>query len=138
MNKVFVIKKIWILFAYYIDTNEELTIFRLFYYANIIEILVHIFCLFNLIICAMHANCRLCTLRQASYYDRSDIHLPGFRKFFLGLSNKTRTDSRTIVDYINIRGGYQQFGVINVSTYHYPFKKKSLLMLNVFIYLSDI
>jgi len=54
-------------------------------------------------------------MAYASYFDRSNVNLPGFRKFFLAASESALKDSQKVMDYINIRGGHQQFPIIDMN-----------------------
>lgn len=48
-------------------------------------------------------------MAYASHFGRADVNLPGFRQFFLASSNAALRDSQKVLDYINLRGGHQQF-----------------------------
>lgn len=51
---------------------------------------------------------------QASYFDRADVALPGFKKFFLQASKEEKEHAQILIDYVNKRGGSLQFGDIKV------------------------
>lgn len=53
-------------------------------------------------------------MAYASYFDRSNVNLPGFRKFFLTSSEAAQQDAIKLVDYINQRGGSPQFGLVDI------------------------
>ncbi|KAL8567916.1 hypothetical protein ACOMHN_059038 [Nucella lapillus] len=55
-------------------------------------------------------------MAYASYFDRASVNLPGFRKFFLATSQAALKDSQKVIDYINMRGGHQQFPLLDMST----------------------
>ncbi|XP_076464463.1 uncharacterized protein LOC143296427 [Babylonia areolata] len=54
-------------------------------------------------------------MAYASYFDRSSVNLPGFRKFFLAASQASLKDAHKVTDYINLRGGHQQFPRLDIS-----------------------
>ncbi|XP_046549163.1 ferritin heavy chain-like [Haliotis rubra] len=45
-------------------------------------------------------------LSMAFWFDRADMALPGFHKYFLTASHKARDDAEALMKYINKRGGY--------------------------------
>nr|ABG88845.1 ferritin subunit 1 [Haliotis discus discus] len=45
-------------------------------------------------------------LSMAYWFDRADMALPGFHKYFLAASHKARNEAEAIMKYINRRGGY--------------------------------
>jgi len=54
-------------------------------------------------------------MAYASYFDRSNVHLPGFKKFFKAASEASLKDAQKVIDYINVRGGHQQFPLIDMN-----------------------
>lgn len=54
-------------------------------------------------------------MAYASYFDRGSVNLPGFRKFFLASSQAALKDSQKVIDYINLRGGHQQFPLLDMN-----------------------
>ncbi|XP_002162330.1 soma ferritin [Hydra vulgaris] len=44
-------------------------------------------------------------LRMAYHFDRGNIALPGFSKFFKGLSDEERAHAEELIKYQNLRGG---------------------------------
>ncbi|XP_071089756.1 yolk ferritin-like [Haliotis cracherodii] len=50
----------------------------------------------------------------ASYFDRADVALPGFKKFFLQASKEEKEHAQILIDYVNKRGGSLQFGDIKL------------------------
>ncbi|PVD29605.1 hypothetical protein C0Q70_08860 [Pomacea canaliculata] len=57
----------------------------------------------------------LAYMAYASYFHRGDVHLPGFRKFFLAASEDALKSSRILIEYVNDRGGHLQFPIINMN-----------------------
>lgn len=54
-------------------------------------------------------------MAYASYFDRSNVHLPGFKRFFKAASEASLKDAQKVIDYINHRGGHQQFPLIDMN-----------------------
>ena len=57
---------------------------------------------------------------QAMYFDRDDVALPGFQKFFKGSSDEEREHAEKLMSYQNKRGGrivLQQIQVISSLLY---------------------
>jgi len=50
----------------------------------------------------------------AAYFDRADVDLPGFRKFFHNLEERSRASAVSITTYINNRGGRVRFPVVQL------------------------
>ncbi|KAL8579037.1 hypothetical protein ACOMHN_035976 [Nucella lapillus] len=45
-------------------------------------------------------------LPMAYFFDRADVQLPGFHRYFLHLWQRTQDQARTIMAYVNRRGGW--------------------------------
>ena len=54
------------------------------------------------------------SLPQASYFQRADVALPGVQKFFAAAALEEREHAQMLIDYINERGGNNQFEQISV------------------------
>jgi len=50
----------------------------------------------------------------ASFFQRADVSLPGISKFFSDASLEERGHAQSLIDYINKRGGYTEFGNIDI------------------------
>jgi len=57
----------------------------------------------------------LCLLRQAWYFDRDDVALKGFHKFFKKCSSEEREHAEKMMKYQNLRGGRVVLQPIDVS-----------------------
>jgi len=55
-------------------------------------------------------------LAMATYFDRSDVALPGFSKYCRALSEKERGNADYFMSYLNKRGGYTEFRDIEAPT----------------------
>ncbi|KAK7482012.1 hypothetical protein BaRGS_00026704 [Batillaria attramentaria] len=64
---------------------------------------------------AAYQTASLGYMAYASYFDRGNVHLPGFRKFFLAASERALKDSQRLIDYINRRGGRLNFQNIDIN-----------------------
>jgi len=52
----------------------------------------------------------------ASYFQRADVALPGVQKFFAAAALEEREHAQMLIDYINERGGNNQFNEININS----------------------
>ena len=52
---------------------------------------------------------------QAYYFDRSDVALPGFYKFFKKASQRELNNANFLMSYVNKRGGFVSLRDIEVS-----------------------
>jgi len=52
---------------------------------------------------------------QAWYFDRDDVSLKGFHKFFKKCSDEEREHAEKMMKYQNLRGGHLVFQPIDVS-----------------------
>jgi len=61
-----------------------------------------------------HLSASYTYLALAFCFDRADVALPGFSKFFRKASDRELTNANKMIEYINKRGGMQRFRDINV------------------------
>lgn len=54
-------------------------------------------------------------LSMAGYFERDDVALPGFRKYFQKASDEERSHAKKFIQYQNMRGGRVVFSNIQVS-----------------------
>ena len=57
---------------------------------------------------------------QACFFDRHDVAMPGFSKYFWQLSAEERTHAKQLMDYQNKRGGRVELYDLDVSTTQTP------------------
>ncbi|GFO36207.1 yolk ferritin [Plakobranchus ocellatus] len=50
----------------------------------------------------------------ASYFQRADVSLPGFKKFFSDASLEERDHAQQLIDYVNKRGWHAQFDKLDI------------------------
>lgn len=71
-------------------------------------------------------NESFCFCDQAFYFDRYDVALPGFSRFFKKASDRELENADFLMTYVNKRGGYIRLEDIDVRMA--PELKKSLLL----------
>ena len=71
-------------------------------------------------------------LPQAYYFERDDVALPGFYKFFKKSSDEEREHAEKFMKYQNQRGGRIVFQNITVSLLIY------LILQNIFFVISNV
>lgn len=54
-------------------------------------------------------------LSMAGYFDRDDVALPGFKKYFKKSSDEERGHAQKFIQYQNMRGGRVVFAPVDVS-----------------------